>query len=66
MSDRLNKARSRESSKPMVKLAQEVMRRTEPGKMDTTAAGEEPLVPWLIKSARSLAGSVISQADPHD
>lgn len=66
MSDKLNKARTRESSKPMVKLAQEVMRRTEPGRMDTTKPGEEPLVPWLIQAARSLAGSVIAQADPND
>jgi hypothetical protein len=68
MSERLEKARDahRHSSKPMVALAQEIMRRTEPGKMDTTKPGEKPLVPWLIQSARSLAGSVISQADPND
>lgn len=57
---------NRHSSKEMVALAQEVMRRTEPGNKQSTAPGEKPLVPWLIESARSLAGSVLSQADPND
>lgn len=57
---------NRHSSKEMVALAQEVMRRTDPKRGPTTAAGEQPLVPWIIESARSLAGSVLSQADPND
>lgn len=57
---------NRHSSKEMVALAQEVMRRTDPERGPTTAPGEKPLVPWIIESARSLAGSVISQADPND
>lgn len=55
----------RHSSKEMVALAQEIMRRTQ-ADANTTRSGEEALVPWLIRSARSLAGSVISQADPND
>ncbi len=53
----------RRSSKRLVSLAQEVMQRTE----DKSAVMlDHTTVDWLIISARSLAGSVLSQANPDD
>lgn len=59
---------SRESSKKMVALAQELHRRTHPerGDIQPTNLNDIARAEWLIQSCRSLAGSVLSQADPND
>jgi len=56
---------TRESSKEMVMLAQEVFSCTN-NHETAPMPQDEDTIRWLIESARSLAGSVLSQADPED
>ena len=61
MTDQTKPDAKRHSTKNTVALAQRVMRRTDPKNPEKGLTTE-----WLIRAARSLAGSVISQADPND
>lgn len=54
---------SRESSKQMVALAQRVLREKPVDKFTDITRHDYN---QLLKDAQSLAGSVLSQADPHD
>lgn len=56
---------SRESTKHLVSLAQEFMQRTK-NHASSPIPQDEETIRWLIGTGRSLAGSVISQADPND
>ena len=56
---------TRESSKVLVGKAQEFMQRTNNHKT-APLPKDDDTIRWLIETGRSLAGSVISQADPND
>lgn len=63
----------RHSSPEMVSLAQQLMQRTQfaadrikEGNTLRQESADPEAYNWLIESARSLAGSVLSQADPTD
>jgi hypothetical protein len=58
-------AASRESTKKLVGKAQEFMQRTN-NHATAPLPKDDDTIRWLIETGRSLAGSVISQADPTD